>query len=148
MVYLKDYIKKDQILFLESSSKNDTLEELLASVKEKPFVADYEALKKAVYAREEIMSTGIGFSVALPHVKIKEVKEFFIVVGIHKDGVNWDSLDGKPVHEIFFIAGPEDHQQYLRIVAKLTLIIKNPKVREQVFKASSADEIFDIFQAY
>jgi len=102
--------------------------------------------KKALLKRESIMSTGIGYGVAIPHVKLPQIEEFFITVGIHKRGVNWDSLDCKPVYLIFLIAGPEKKQEkYLRILAQLTTVIKKPERRQQFIELSTKYEVFEQF---
>ena len=72
---------------------------------------------------------------AIPHIKSRWVKDFFITIGVFRDGVEWQSLDEKPVHLAFLIAGPEEHENYLRILAKLTLIIRNKEKRKAIIHA-------------
>jgi PTS system nitrogen regulatory IIA component len=148
MIYLRDYIDKSRILFLNSDSREEALNTLIDHVKDASFIKNFDLFKKAVFDREAIVSTGIGYSVAIPHVKIKEVDEFFIVIGIHQEGVNWDSLDEKPVHLVFLIGGPDNHQQYLKILAKLSLLIKNREIRKKVIDCNTADQVYEIFKSF
>jgi len=151
MIFLKEYLNKNRIIFLDTLNiidKNETLEKMIETVRDEPVIKDFEKFKEAVYKREEILSTGIGKNVAIPHVKIDEIGSFFIVIGIHKEGVDWNSLDNFPVKIVFLIGGPDDHFLYLRILAKLTLLIKNDRTRDTIVNASSADEVLEIFKSF
>jgi mannitol/fructose-specific phosphotransferase system IIA component (Ntr-type) len=79
-------------------------------------------------------------------VKLPHIPEFFITIGIHKRGVNWDSLDCKPVFIILLIAGPDCEQEtYLRILAKLTTIIKIPTQRQRIIELQNKYDVFRMF---
>lgn len=148
MIYLKDYVSVNQVSFLEETEKNRVLDIMTEQLKTSELIENFDIFKKAVFDREAIVSTGIGYSIAIPHVKIKEVKDFFISVGVHKPGIDWVSLDNEPVHLIFLIGGPDDHKKYLQILAKLTLIIKNLKNREKLLACDSAEAVLNFFQSF
>ncbi len=144
-INLERYLSLNRILFTHSSSKEGIIDELLKITKEDGKVYDVNSFKKALLKRDSIMSTGIGYGVAIPHVKMEQIKEFFITIGIHKEGVDWDSLDNKPTHLIFLIAGPENQQEkYLRILARLTLVIKNPETRKRLLNCNTKYEVSKI----
>lgn len=151
MIFLKEYLSAERIVFLDDpqlniSTKEDALEVMVQTVQQAEFMQDYNKFRQSVYDREEIMSTGIGHQVAIPHVKNDAVSSFFISIGIHREGIEWDALDGKPVNLVFLIGGVEDHQLYLRILAKLTLVIKNKRLRRDILNASSAADILEMFK--
>lgn len=147
MVLVKDFLNPGFIRFLECDDKADCLKTLIEAISESDNILDKEAFSRAVFAREEIMSTGLGLGIAIPHVKIPEVSDLTIAVGIHRKGVEWEALDGKPVQLIFLIAGSADqHQVYLQTVAKLMLVLKNGKRREQLKSATRAEEVFELFK--
>lgn len=146
MIQLIDYIKKEKIFFVNTKDKTDTLEFIINNLKDLKEIKDFDEFKKAVFKRESIISTGIGKNVAIPHVKIKSIDSFFISIAIHKTGVEWNSLDGQPVYFIFLIGGPENHTMYLRILAKLTLIIKNDDIRNKLKSSNSPEEVLKIFK--
>ena len=148
MVYLKNYLDQERMLFLTCSDKKEALEILTEHLANAPFISDFPRFKKAVFDREAILSTGIGFGVAIPHVKIKEITEFFICVGIHATGLDWESIDNKPVQLVFLIGGPDDHQTYLRILAKLTLILKNPATRDKLLECKNPQQITKLFESF
>ena len=79
---------------------------------------------------------GIGFGIAAPHAKIPSVTQFVMALGICPEGIAYDSMDGKPVHIVVMIAGPDGQQdQYLRILAKVTLLLRNEEMRGRLLES-------------
>ena len=148
MIYLKDYISKENVHFMTQTAKSDVLSELIECQKNNLKIHNYDLFRKSVLDREKILSTGIGNEVAVPHVKLAEIDDFFISVGIHKEGLDWESIDDKPVHLIFLIGGKEDQEFYLRLLSKLVLIIKNENIRKNLLECENADEVVSIFSSY
>jgi fructose-specific phosphotransferase system IIA component len=130
------------VILLEQTSKEDAIRRLAAVVATSPDVTDDAKLLAAIHEREKIMSTGIGLGIAIPHAKIPSVRDF--VVGFAKvdQGIDFNSLDGKPVHFIVMIAGPDNQQErYLQLLARITLKLKDAGVRRRLAEARSVDEI-------
>lgn len=147
MVIVNELLDSRYICFLEGGTKEACLNTLIDLLVQSENITDAEAFRKAVFEREEIVSTGIGLGIALPHVKIPEVKDMTIAVGIHAAGINWDALDGQPVHIIFLIAGSSDqHRTYLQTVSKIVLVLKNARRREQLIETRSAEDVLSLFQ--
>ena len=146
MVNLKEYIARERIAFIEADDKQDALAKLIALSEDDRLVIDFNQFQNAVLDREYIVTTGIGQNVAIPHIKSRWVRDFFITIGIFRNGVEWQSLDEKPVHLAFLIAGPEEHERYLRILAKLTLIIRDKEKRKAIIGASSPDEVYRLLE--
>jgi fructose-specific phosphotransferase system IIA component len=146
MVYLREFINEERIAFFEPSSKKEALSRLIDLSRSDKFISDFDGFRKEIFEREEMVSTGIGQGVAIPHIKSKNVKEFFITLGVFRKGVEWESLDGKPVHIAFLIGGPEDHQKYLQILAKLTLIIRNPERRKALIASEGPKAVLAQFE--
>jgi len=145
-INLPDYLSINRILFSSSHTKEEVIDELIKVSKEDGKVEDVKHFKDALLKRESIMSTGIGYGIAIPHVKLSQIEEFFITIGIHKRGVVWESLDSKPVFLIFLIAGPDRKQEeYLRILAKLTTIIKMPEQRHKILEYTTKYKVFEQF---
>ena len=144
-IILENHLSLNRILFTASSTKVETIDELIEISRADGRVDDVGRFKSALLKRDAIMSTGIGYGVAIPHVKMPGIDTFFITMGIHKRGVDWDSLDNKPTHLIFLIAGPDNQQErYLRILARLTLVIKNPERRKRLIRCNTKYEAFEI----
>lgn len=145
MIFLKDFLSPDQVLFLKESTRAGVLDRLLEKVGMLGLVEDPTAFRDAILARESLLSTGIGVNTAIPHVKGDGVPEFFIMIGVCSGGVEWESLDGEPVKLVFLIGGPNDQDRYLRILAKLSLLIKNPAIRQEILDADDPDAVCAIF---
>lgn len=135
------------ILDLKGNTKKDVLTELAHAQATSGVVDDVDALTHAILEREDIMSTGIGLSIAIPHAKISQVKDFVLAIGRKTDGIDYDSLDGVPVKIIIMIAAPEGEQnKYLRILAKVTHVLRDDGARAKILAASSPDEIIRLFE--
>ncbi len=148
-ITLQNYISLNRIFFSDKKTKEEVIDELIEVSSQDGKVKDIKSFKEALLKREEIMSTGIGYGVAIPHVKLAQIDEFFITICIHKNGVDWGSLDNKPAYLIFLIAGPDNQQEkYLRILAKLTLVIKNPERRKKLIECKTKYEVFEIFEGF
>lgn len=144
-INLIDYLSINRICFVGSSTKEGTIDELIKVSRDDNKVRDAASFKRALLKRDAIMSTGIGYGVAIPHVKMAGIEKFFITVGIHKRGVDWDSLDNKPTYLIFLIAGPVNQQErYLRILARLTFVIKDPERRKCLIGSNTKFEVFEL----
>ena len=114
-----------------------------------PEVEDREAFLQAIIDRESILSTGIGLGIAVPHAKISSVQTLIAALGKTKRGINYGALDDQPVHIVVMI-GANDAQQadYIRALARVTLLLKNEKIREAIVAAESTDKIYETLKEY
>ena len=132
---------------LQGTNKQEILEELIHLLGKSPMVSDLKGLRKAIYARESSMSTGMQEGVALPHGKCPGVKELVVAVGIHHAGVDFGSLDQIPSQIFIALATPENqtgpHLQFLSMAAG---ILKKPEVRQKLLKAQTAEEVVGILK--
>jgi fructose PTS system EIIBC or EIIC component len=128
---ITELLTRDTInLSLKSQKKLDVIEELVTVLDSAGKLTDRSEYKKAIIAREEQSTTGIGEGVAIPHAKTKVVKQAAIAFGRSIDGVNYESLDGQPAHLFFMIAAPEGaNNTHLEALARLSSILMNEEVR-------------------
>ena len=144
-ISLENIIPASRIALLDAENKDDALKELGAIVARASEVGDADGLLEAIFERERIMSTGIGLGIAIPHAKIPSVTDFVVGFGKVRGGLDFNSLDGKPVHFIVMIAGPHDQQErYLQLLARITLKLKDAAVRRRL---SEADDVEGILEA-
>ena len=142
----KPYLTAERAVRLKATDKVAALDELVDLIATAPDVRDKDALWRAVHDREAIMSTGIGVGIAVPHAKLVSVADFVLAVGVAPNAIPWDSIDGKPVNIIVMIAGPDGRQEdYLRILSRVVLLLKNPKNREHLLATESPNEIARFF---
>lgn len=130
---------------LKSSTKPDSIKELLASISRNDIIRNQEKVLTAVFEREKIMSTGVGNGVAIPHCKHEDCKEFAIALGISKEGVDFDAIDKKPAYIIFLLIGPEDQPgTHIRLLSRISRIISKDEVRQNVLKCETPQQLHDL----
>jgi nitrogen PTS system EIIA component len=105
-------------------------------------LSDEEAVVHVLMEREALGSTGIGDGVAIPHGKLPNITDMVVAFGRSSAGIDFDSMDAKPVHLFFLLVTPEDKPgDHLRALARISRILKNPDLREKLKLASERDEI-------
>ena len=141
-----DYLSESSVMFTDSTNKQDILSMMAKKASELDTSVDVQSFTKAIMERESIMSTGIGLQVAIPHAKLPTIKQFFVVAAILQNDAEWDALDKKPVRLVFMIGGPTGKQaDYLKILSKITLVIKNPARRKELRHAKDANAVLAAF---
>jgi nitrogen PTS system EIIA component len=139
--------KKAIIPDLKGRTKKQVLDELIdALLKEKPEL-DSERLMAVLLERERLGSTGIGDGIAIPHGKLKDLDQLILSFGKSALGVDFESMDGKPVHLFFLLVAPENCTGiHLRALARIARLLKNAPVRRRLVSVSTQDEIYAVIQ--
>ncbi|MCX6978947.1 MAG: PTS sugar transporter subunit IIA [Verrucomicrobia bacterium] len=107
---------------------------------------DRESILSAICQREETMSTGIGFGIAIPHASSDRIQKVVAAFGRSLEGLEFDSLDNHPVKFVVLFVVPKDQfQTHLRTLASIAKLLNHPKTRDSLAVASSAEEILAIF---
>ena len=140
---LKEIIKPEHCIILTSRTKTEALLELIDLIKDEEEISDIEDLKKEIFFREQLMSTGIGQGIGIPHVRFEGVIHPVILVGISRDGIDeYGSMDGKLVNIVFlFIVGKEQHKEYLRLLSLVSLKIKDENFRNKLINTVDPGEM-------
>ena len=137
--------KKNIIKDLKSFDKESVLEELSNFLKDRGEIPNKKNLLLSLIEREKLGSTGIGENVAIPHAKIRDIDKIITVFARSQIGVEFESLDQKPVNFIYLILAPENSTgQHLKALARISRIFKNPSLRESVLRANETDQIYSI----
>ena len=146
---IADYIKVDTLnLNLESKNKNAVIRELYNNLKKTNLIKDEEQGLNDIFAREEMGSTGIGKRIALPHAKTKAVDELMITFGISRNGIVYNSIDDENVNIFFMFLCPEDKtQEYLKVLARISRLIREDKFVDSLLKAAANEEILEIIRS-
>lgn len=109
---------------------------------------DRDSILAALKQREETMSTGIGFGIAIPHASSEAVADVVAAFGRSSQGIEFDALDNAPVKfVVLFIVPKNQFQTHLRTLASIAKFLNDRSVREGLAAASSRDEILRIFEA-
>lgn len=149
MLDISRYVKPTSIFFLEVPDRDIVLHTMATSLQESGVLDDAEAFYQALLNREQIVTTGIGMGIAIPHAKLPEYDDFFIAVAILKKGVDWKALDSAPVRLILMIGGPDDKQtEYLQILSSLTSLLRDEDRRRKLLIAESPEAVLDLLKKH
>ena len=125
--------------------KKEALDQVVDLMAKSGKINDVEAYRQRVYAREEESTTGIGEGIAIPHGKCDAVAKPGLAAMVVKDGVDFDSLDGEPVHLIFLIAAPNTEDNiHLDVLSKLSVLLMDEQFTADLLNAKSVDEFLEI----
>jgi mannitol/fructose-specific phosphotransferase system IIA component (Ntr-type) len=109
---------------------------------------DRDSILASLKQREETMSTGIGFGIAIPHCSSDRLEEVVAAFGRSSKGIEFDALDNAPVKfVVLFIVPKNQFQTHLRTLASIAKFLNDRSVRESLANAKSADEILAIFRS-
>jgi PTS system nitrogen regulatory IIA component len=148
MMRITDILPKKSIVpDLKGRTKKQVLEELIdAMLQEKPEL-ERERLMAVLLERERLGSTGIGDGIAIPHGKLKDLDRLILSFGKSSLGVDFESMDGKPVHLLFLLVAPENCTGiHLRALARIARLLKNAPVRKRLVSVNTQDEIYAVIQ--
>ncbi len=139
------FSRQSIILDLQSTDKDELFEEMLqAVITAQPDINREEALS-ALSERESKMTTGIIHSVAVPHCRIDTVRGVAGAIGLSKRGIDYDSLDGSPVHFVFMlVCNPVDDALHLEVLKALSLKLENPLFLQNLSECKTSDDVCDL----
>ena len=135
-----------RVIIKNKYTKIQALNDLIDLISESPQVIDHNLLKEGIFEREKIMSTGIGFGIAIPHVRSDAVTNIVMAVGVFKDGINdYESLDNKSVNIICLLAAKEDqHKEYLNMLSMISARLKESFVRKEIINSNDKKVICNL----
>lgn len=144
---IADILIKEAILpDLKAQDKKGIIEEIVAPIAEVAKIKR-EEIVRVLMERERLGSTGIGGGVAIPHGKMKNINNLLLGFGISRKGVDFESIDGKLTHIFFLLITPENSTGlHLKMLARISRILKNEPFKQRLGKAKDKDEIFNIIR--
>jgi PTS system fructose-specific IIC component/PTS system nitrogen regulatory IIA component len=144
-VFLPEFI----IAGLEADDKEEVFEEMVSRFCDVTKLGVRAEVLKALREREAKMSTGIQDGIAIPHGKTQAVSNMFGILGVSKKGIDYDSLDGKPVHLVMMLlAPPVEAERHLHLLQRMANILRNPDFYNDAIRAKNAQHIYEILKKY
>lgn len=132
---------------LKAKNKKEVITELTELLVKTGEIKDKSGIVKILLERESLGSTGIGQGIAIPHGKSAKVKNLVAAFGISKEGVEFESLDGEPVHIFFLLVAPVDSAgPHLKALARISRLLKDRFFRETLRNARTKEEIVEIIK--
>jgi mannitol/fructose-specific phosphotransferase system IIA component (Ntr-type) len=129
-------------------SKKELINALIDALKDKMDSEEQlEQVRKAVFEREKIMSTGVGKGLAIPHAKTKSVGENLAAFALLDEPLDFDSIDDEPVRLVFLLVGPEsNNSQHIKLLSRISRLMNSGSFRETILNCTSTEEILKAFQ--
>jgi PTS system fructose-specific IIC component len=129
---------------IDAEEKNEIIKELvLFATENSNYIRNEKKLLKAIIEREKKSSTAIGLGIAIPHGRTFEARDFFMVLGISKEGKDFNAIDNQPVHLFFLMSAPPDNDtKYLKVIRELSESLRSDKLREKLINADNPDKAF------
>jgi mannitol/fructose-specific phosphotransferase system IIA component (Ntr-type) len=140
---LSDFFSPDAITIgLHAATKDDVLGELVGLLHLDE--AANETLLRMLQRRETLGSTGVGRGIAIPHCRSTVISRLRLAYGHHVTGLEYQAIDGQPVHDFFLIVAPplEVSNQYLPVLGKIAQLAKEPDVPARLAQLASAEDFF------
>ncbi len=147
---ISDYLKKENcVMNLRAISKEEAVREVAGALVSVGKVKDEERFVQDVLEREKLGSTGIGLKVAIPHAPTDAVNGFVIGFGRSELGIDFQAIDDEKVHLVFVMGtNPEELSLYLKLLSELSRLLRKSDFREALQKATSGEEVVDIFKKF
>ncbi len=129
---------------LKGKTKKEIFVELVKTLRDANLVEDVEEAVNVVLERERLGSTGIGDGVAIPHGKMKGLRNILCAFGKSKEGVDFDAVDSKPVRIFLLLLAPEDSASlHLKTLSRVSKLLRDPSFRKRLTELPSSHDIYN-----
>jgi PTS system fructose-specific IIA component len=133
---------------LNASSKKDVLNQLIDLFSELVSDEQLEKIRSAVFERENIMSTGVGKGLAIPHGKCAGLEKTLAGFALLDKPVDYDAIDGQPVQMVFLMVGPEkQNSTHIKLLSRISRLMNNAEFREELRSCDTVDDILATFRS-
>jgi fructose-specific phosphotransferase system IIA component len=147
---IEEFLDEDLIVFVDKvEDKFTMIEKMVDRALKKGIIMTREPILHKIREREELESTGVIEGIAIPHARTEAVKGLLIIIGVIKEGLDFDSLDGKPVNIVFLIVAPEDAKHvYIQILARISRMCRQEDFRKSLLDAGSPSQIISLLESF
>ena len=133
---------------LEVGSKEQLINVMVDALSSKMDKEALEEIRQGVLEREEVMSTGVGKGLAIPHCKSKTIDEYYSVFALLKEPLEFDSIDGEPVRMVFLLTGPvSKNSLHIKLLSRISRLMNSASFRDKILACNSVEEILETFKA-
>lgn len=138
--------EKSIVLNHKCEEKEELLEFMVELAAKSGKITDIQTVKKEVFDRENVMSTGVGKSIALPHAKTSHITEAVGSFVLLQKPIDFESLDGKPVKLVFLLLGKENNvSNHLKLLSKISRLMNNDSFRNQLMNSTEIADVLELF---
>ncbi len=145
---LYELLKQEFVIAdLKGGKKEDVISEMIDLFKNDSRVNDLDKVRECVLEREKIMSTGVGKGFAIPHGKTNSINDILAAFGKTKREIEYESLDGNPVHLVFLLVGKDNLvSTHIKLLSRISRMMNKDEFRNQLLEANTSEEIIELFK--
>jgi fructose-specific phosphotransferase system IIA component len=145
---ISDILTEDFVVTgLEGNSKDAVINALIDLVGKSPKVIDKEKVRKAIFDREKIMSTGVGNGFAIPHGKTDAVSDIVAAFAVTAKPIDYESLDEKPVRLVFLLVGKDNLVgPHIKLLSRISRLMNKEEFRKHLLESRTSREVLDLFR--
>ncbi|MDK1031567.1 MAG: PTS sugar transporter subunit IIA [Planctomycetia bacterium] len=145
---LCDYLSQEFIcLDLSAGTKEEVIRQMAGMLQSTEKITDFPRFVDDIFKREEQGTTGIGNGIAIPHARTDAVDDFVVAVGRSTEGIDFNSIDDKPVHIVILMGTPlVKVQAYLKLLAHMSLLLKGEGFIDRLLAATDASDVLELFR--
>ncbi|MDC7231946.1 MAG: PTS sugar transporter subunit IIA [Spirochaetales bacterium] len=146
---LTELIQKNNIILpLQSADRDGVIREMVEHLAGASYVQNSEIVINSILARENMGSTGLDKGIAVPHARTQEVADLCVGLGISREGIDYNALDGKKSRLFFMILAPPDQSsQHIRLLSEIAGISRSSDTLESLLNAESPEDVLKVFQS-
>lgn len=146
MLNFRDVLSLGKITVdLQAHTKGEAIDELVTLLLRAGDVSEKRKMVQALLEREALGTTAIGNGIAIPHSRSQAAKKLSLALGLSREGVNFEALDGEPVHIVFLQVAPEHSTgEHLKSLARIAGLLNQKEMRARLRSAQDAGEVLDI----
>ncbi len=142
---LNSLLSRKRVAWITATDKRSALLGLIELLRNSPSVSDLDAFTEAVWRREEVLSTGVGLGIGVPHVRCRAVRSPVAALGVLRTPVDYGSIDNLPVSIVLMVGMPENsHTEYLEYLAAATLLFKEEAFRASLLACADEDALWNL----
>lgn len=132
---------------LDGTTKEEVIDGLIDLLEGHDAISSIEAVREAVFEREEVMSTGVGKMLGLPHAKTAAARETVAAFATTAKPIDFGAIDDEPVRLLFLLVGPEsDKSRHIKILGRISRLVSRDAIREQLLEVKKPDEVIAILK--
>jgi len=129
---------------LSGTSKAEVIDALIDVLTDHAAIANLEAVRSAIFEREEKMSTGVGKGLGLPHAKTPAASETVAAFATTDEPVDFGAVDDVPVRLLLLLVGPEEHKsQHIKILGRISRLVSRDSMRERLVAADTPETVIE-----
>jgi len=149
-MYIHKILTPELIIYpLEARTRDEVIAALVERLYEEKLITNPDAARQAVIDRENLMTTGVGKGVALPHGKSADITEVLVSAGVSIEGIDFQAVDAQPVQIFVLLLTPERYpSKHLKLLSKFSRMLNNAQCRDEILQATSSKEIAQVLYKY